>query len=87
VPASLPDSADLARIGANHSVLDLVANAVLAQRVRVCGVHCSAVVGLDTLEKRLIGGAELIRLQAEDTVHLVRLGQAIVDEVQLPAAK
>ena len=68
-------------------MLDLIGVAVFPNRSRIGGIHRLAVVGMDAFEERLVGCGELLRLKAEDAVHLIRPDEPVVDQVQLPTAE
>ncbi len=85
--ALLMHEPNFAGVPADDAVLDLVGVAVLAQRAGVGGVHRRAVLRVYAVEKRLVGRAEFLRCQAEHAIDLVRPGQLIPGQVQLPTAQ
>ena len=78
---------DLPGVPADDPVLDLVAVAAFLQGAQIGGVDGPAVVRMDRGHEGLIGRAEFLRIEPEDPVDLVRPGQPVGDDVELPAAE
>ena len=85
--AFFADDADLAGRPLDDPVLDFVAVLAVPNRAGIGGVNSGAVVRVNGLEEGLVCRAELLRLQAEDAVHLVGPGQPVGHQVELPTAE
>jgi hypothetical protein len=87
VLALLVDDPDLFRVPAHDPMLDFVAVSPFRERCRVGRVDRGPIIGVDDVEKGPVSRAEFTGRQPEDSICLVRPGQSVVHEVELPTSQ
>ena len=68
-------------------MFDLVVVFPFPRRGGVGGFDRAAIVGMHGFQEGLVGGAKLLRFEPEDPVHLVRPGEPVGGQVELPASE
>ena len=68
-------------------MLDFVAVPACLDGAGIGTIHRRAIIRMYGFQKGFIGVVKFVRMKTEDAVDLIRPGQSVIEEIQLPAAE